>query len=747
MAKKKQSEAEVAKLTNEAGEAGVSIEPDPKKTEGVDATAIHPEVTQVEVKPEEEPEGELAQVSLADAESADSEDTLADVSSVASDVNEDAAKNDQSGVYEEAYLEKTEGDQELLNGDSGPVERAKSPILETKSKKSSARAKPGTKPALNRKPKPVEVDLEPQGSTESASYADPIEAIEELAQLHKQLPLNVAAIQSKKAKSEDVQGQRLKYEEQLGNIASWIAIQEESYFWKAKQVMDQNLTNATSDLKDYEAEVKTLDIPDAGELVTIRESFHKNLGKALLAFLIPTVLLLLIPWASREDMAGKIVRGVNSGWLIPALVIALALYLGVLGLVQRGLNLQNKKTPWKKLLIQWAIILGVVVFILLHFWAPDFMRSQVTPLIESIRALTITALSIALFFAIVGLLLSYYSKWSEFRRRVVEQYNKLENVVNGYIKTKQEIARLENVYQQLNEWLEVLAHSVYRPWKVNPEWKTKTAVESLSETMPRALRVAEAIESENAETAKLEKLISDHLLVQGWRNNAFEDSLKQLAAIKGLSAGALAPSQLDRDLPHQPNNTRKLTLEAFRGAAMNPDKEGSSTYLKKVARSKVGELVARAQKYALSEAQPKVELIVKDPLRTLVSNGVEENSMTITSEWDEFLSKNLGLQEIVQPPLSVLGFTNDGIMREMHKPISFVLAPEKLIKKLEKLTADSVRLMPVEVDVENPRAEIVVRIDVTPAVSFENIKLLSAGAHKAFTPKSELSRDERDQDL
>jgi len=749
MAKKKNPATEKAKLTDEAAGIEISIDQELETAETIEVLPGQATAIEIEEKPKEEPKAELVSGLAVEEEIfSKSEGNPVETSPGDSDTPEVEIKDEQSSAGEQAYLDSPETNQDPLSDDAELARSTEKSNRVNKSKKGSFKAKLEGKLSLTKKPKTVDTSLEPEFSAEQASYTDPIEAIEELAQLQKQLPLNLAEINRNKAKSEEVQEQRLEQEKQLSNVDSWISRQEGSYFWNVKQGMDQNLTNAKSDLEDYEAEAKSLDIPDEGELVRIRESFHKNLGRSFLAFLFPTLLLLLIPWATRQDLAGKIVNGVNSGWLIPAFVISLAVYLGILGLIQRGRRQQKKNTPWKTLLTQWAVILGVAIFIILNFWAHENdTLLQVTRFIESIRVLMITTLAIALFFAIVGLLIGYYSKWSEFRRKVVEQYNRLENVVNGYIKTKQEIARLENLYQQLNEWLEVLAHSVYRPWKVNPAWKTKTTVETVSETMPRALRVAEAIESENAETAKLEKLISDHLLVQGWRNHAFEDSLRQIATGQGLSAAALAPAQLDRDLPHQPNNTRKLTLEAFRSAANNLEDPQTPSYLERVARSKMGELVVRAQKYALSEAQPKVELIVKDPLRTLVSNGVEENSMTITSEWDGFLSKNLGLQEVVQPPLSTLGFTDDGIMRELHKPTSFVLAPEKLIKKLEKLTAESVKLTPVEVDVENPRAEIVVRIDVTQAISYENIKLLSSGAHKAFSSKSEPLIDESNQDL
>lgn len=764
MAKKKNSQADAAPLVGEKEEFSDSAEgPEVHAKDDAQASAeeisdpvddaneINPDASKSKLQDESTPlksestEGPEELSLMRDVEKDEVQAHFAESSEgLSSEVENATSKEDSSTTAEES-----KGAESVVVS-AGAAEISSSEPDESVAKKSPKKNKfGGKKPIPTKLTKTTQKDdlADVLPPTASAEVLNTAEILEEIKRIDTELKSSLPAVELKKKETEAIQANRVEQEQELSRIDDKIARQEDSYFWNIKQAMDKNLGQAKSDLLAFEEQAKSLDIPEPGELVKIRKIFHRNLGRAVLTYLIPVALLFLIPYTSSGNLLNFLLNGLDRGWLIPAVVIVSAFYIGILGLIQRGLKRNSKKLPWRKIIPQWAWILGVIAYVALHIWAPDFLRDQVVPFVLAIRALTITTLSIGLFFTVVGFLISYYSKWSEFRRRVVEQYTNLENVVNGYISTKKEIARLENLYQQLSEWLEVIAHSVYRPWRVNEKWKTKTAVEALSETMPRALRIAEAIESESSETARLEKLIADHLLVQGWRNHAFEDSLKQIAGNRGLSSQALSPDQLDRDLPHQPNNTRKLVLEAFRAAArMEPDPE-AQTYLEKVARSKVSELVGRAQKFALSEAQPKVELIVKDPLRALMGNGVDETSTVVTSDWDGFLSKNLGLEEAIQPPLSTLTFTDEGIMRELHKPVTFVLAPVKLIKKLESITSDSVTLTSVETGLDSPRAEVVVRLDVTSAVTFENIKLLSAGSSKQFVHKLSTNIDHEPQDL
>ena len=534
-----------------------------------------------------------------------------------------------------------------------------------------------------------------------------------------------------------------KAEDSLNTLDDWNSKQNTSFFWKLKQKMSSNLTTAKSDLDFLEGQVNELDLPDPGTLIEMRTKFHKSLKISFLLALLPIFLLFFIPWAARIDLGTILVDSITQGWALPVFAILAALFSGIWFLIRRGFRANEKPVPWKKFWIQLAVIISILVLISLFVFFPDFMRTVLTPILEQLRALAVTLILIGLFFALLGSTISYYSKWSEFRRTVIEEYTKLDNVVNGYIKTKQEIFRLEGLYQQLVEWIEILAHAAYRPWKVSEHWKSKEAIKSASDDMPRALRVAQAVESDPADTARLESKIGELLLTPGWRSQAFMESLESITKLKGLTSDHLSVERLERDLPHQPNKSRELILESYRTASTDEEND----FLEHVARHRVEELASRSQAFALSEAQPKVEQLIEDPLRVLLGSQIEESSTVITAEWDDYLSRGLSLDEENQPPLSRLSFTEAGIMGDASKPNVFVLAPAKVAEKLAVHTSPAIHMEAMDASEITPRSEIVLRIDVAKPTMFENVHLVSnatPGVKPVAEAPSETSPEDQD---
>lgn len=534
-----------------------------------------------------------------------------------------------------------------------------------------------------------------------------------------------------------------KAEDSLNTLDDWNTKQRTSFFWKLKQKMSSNLTTAKSDLDFLEGQVNELDLPDPGTLIEMRTKFHKSLKISFLLALLPIFLLFFIPWAARIDLGTILIDSITQGWALPVFAILAALFSGIWFLIRRGFRANEKPVPWKKFWIQLAVIISIVVLISLFVFFPDFMRTVLTPILEQLRFLAVTLILIGLMFALLGSTISYYSKWSEFRRTVIEEYTKLDNVVNGYIKTKQEIFRLEGLYQQLVEWIEILAHAAYRPWKVSEHWKSKEAIRSASDDMPRALRVAQAIESDPADTARLESKIGELLLTPGWRSQAFFESLESITKLRGLTSDHLSVERLERDLPHQPNKSRELILESYRTASADEE----NNFLEHVARHRVEELASRSQAFALSEAQPKVEQLIEDPLRVLLGSQIEESSTVITAEWDDYLSRGLSLDEENQPPLSRLSFTEAGIMGDASKPNVFVLAPAKVAEKLAVHTSPAIHMEAMDPSDITPRSEIVLRIDVAKPTAFENVHLVSSatpGVRPAEKAPSETSPEDQD---
>lgn len=115
----------------------------------------------------------------------------------------------------------------------------------------------------------------------------------------------------------------------------------------------------------------------------------------------------------------------------------------------------------------------------------------------------------------------------------------------------------------------------------------------------------------------------------------------------GVGSDKLSIDQLDKDLPHQTNNTRNILRKYLEGSAQtiteNDDQVTKKNgYLIEVARKRLGYLIEQTQSVALSAARPQVKQIVHDPLEPLASNGDTVGSGDTSQNWDGFLKESLG---------------------------------------------------------------------------------------------------------
>jgi hypothetical protein len=151
----------------------------------------------------------------------------------------------------------------------------------------------------------------------------------------------------------------------------------------------------------------------------------------------------------------------------------------------------------------------------------------------------------------------------------------------------------------------------------------------------------------------------------------------------------------------------------------------SDKYLVEVARLRLLDLIEKTQSIVLSEARPRVLHIQDDPLADLREDqgGIEEYDPT--HSWDDFLKESLGTDEVTQPPMGILNFSENGLMsRVQEDPTSFIVTPKRLYSSLPPSQSERISVVPV--GDEKPRAvEIIVRVDVVGPLSFDQIALLS----------------------
>lgn len=532
-------------------------------------------------------------------------------------------------------------------------------------------------------------------------------------------------------------------ERKIAALSDWVTNFDRSYQWRVQQRMDQQLQRAQADLRAYEDSVNNAEEFEAGRLSELRRSFHGLIRQILFITVPIAILTVAIPLSFEIPKLDALETFYDPRLSAPIITLVV---LGVIAAIFLFRRATGKDTVKNITIVKWivfTVFVGLVIVALPTF--EDDLRNVVSPYLEANQNRIFTVLGIIVLLWIVLALAVYYRGWSQYRRAIDTQLAKLQAVISGYVETQQEVNRLGLLYTQTSEWLRILAFSLYRPWVTPTEWEEEKHTESEFRDFPFALRVAQVDDQAGAKSAELERIIASKLLVQGWRANAFRDLVDEVRRDMGVAGGKFSVEALDKDLPHQTNNTRNLLKKYLEGAASGVGDEGTSEeaetgFLVEVARKHLLHLIEQTQSVALSAARPPVHQIISDPLDDLVNDVAVLQGQDDSENWDDFLKESLGTDEIIQPPLSILNFTPDGQMNKVgESPKTFVLIPQRLADALPGGVSDSVNLVPVT-DNSSRAVEIIARVDVIGPVKPADIRLLSPADQRV----SAMGRGSRD---
>lgn len=606
---------------------------------------------------------------------------------------------------------------------------------------------PKARRRISLKPKSSSARVEEQSSPEvvvqQAEQAPALSATalkKEIAK--KKRELRAATIARDKANNERVAlGVELdESKSAIENVQEWQAAISRSYVWKVQQSMDSQLDAAKSDLAKHEESVKGLKPLDEGRLLALRKKFHSSLAKALWRTLVAIAIVTLIANLDnipKQNWLEPFYDPQTSGPLLVASVILLG---GVAILLRRFIGKELLPKGRMVKIFVWLAVIALAVFLLPLVWKD--LNEKVVPWFKTHYWEILSGIGTVWLLAVLVALVAYYSGWTVFRREVQTQLHNLKAVRDGYVKTQQEVGRLSILYTQTTDWLEILANALYRPWKTNPDWGTTREFSKHFETFPHSLRVALASESNDADMAALENAIASRLLVQGWRNRAFEDLVSEVGSALGMVNESFTVDNLDHDLPHQTNNSRALLKKYLAhsasssvdsqpktNAAQGSGPAPSDEYLVSVARARLLDLIDKTQSQLLSQARPRVDEIIDNPLEVLMgdSSGIHEHDSS--QNWDEFLRGSLGGDSIEQVPIGALTFTTAGrTARGGQDPKSYVLVPKRLGESVPHVASpEKVEVQAVGDD--KPRSvEIVARIDMAGPVDFRDLALLHGGS-------------------
>ena len=521
----------------------------------------------------------------------------------------------------------------------------------------------------------------------------------------------------------------------------WLARVQSSFVWKLKASLGAERAIANQQLRQMEQDVASVKLPEKGVLAKLQSQFVSNFLKSWIVPLVTMLVVYLIPWSFTVPKIPELAALYDPATAGPVLAGVILFLLGLSALIVYLFN--RDKFPTTKFLVWVAIIAiaGVLIY-QLNFLEP-WLRYELAPwLVKNFWNFLIFSV-LLLFVSILSVLIFYYSKWSQFRREVDLQLTRMQNVVRGYVAVKQELKRLESLHQQAEDWLALLASAVHRPWKVDPRWlEEPNASYDLAHT-PSALRIARAVDSGDSKTSALERTIGEKLLVRGWRKAAFEDMVGKIGAALGANPANFNVETLDGDLPHLPNNHRKIVAAFLQQTANNeadgtidfsspmadPDAPGgvrsTDKYMREIALDRIRALLRDAQMNAIRVQRPDVEpLGGNDNLRfDFDETGFDE--LQTKRSWDEFLSESLGTVDEAQPPLSPMIFTTRGKSQRLHEQVqSYLIAPTRIESTIPSVKTSKVKVVPSGVS-KPRRVEVIARVDVSSPVTLDTLTLFS----------------------
>ncbi|GAA1984329.1 hypothetical protein [Microbacterium pumilum] len=429
----------------------------------------------------------------------------------------------------------------------------------------------------------------------------------------------------------------------LERFDGWASAQDHSFIWRLLGKLSDERRAAERLSEKLSDEIDHIEVPAAGELLRLRQRFHR------------TMLV---------------------GWLV-ALLLGAIVVLGML-LVQREVERDPsfETGPW-------------------NFWLWLVMAVIVS------AALLLTLIA----------LIRYHAGWSRFERRIDVQRMRLVQLGRNSRQSRQEATRLASLHRQTVDWLVLLSRSIHRPWHVPEPWTQRQPYEVARGSMPFALQIATIQDDDHAATARLRAVMTDQLVVKGWRHAAFESLVRETAIERG--SGSFGLNALDEDLPHASNHTRAMLLAAL----------DDETILTRVAGPRLEELVKRAQRDELHGGRPQVIPVGDNPLQALMRASDPFDIGRGRMPWDEFLLGSLAGRRDPVTPLTAMVLDEFELGERHHERVtSYLVLPRRLESQLSFQPGVAVHIVPFADDGTAP-VDISWRVDIAGPVPQSAIRL------------------------
>ncbi|AZZ52889.1 hypothetical protein [Rathayibacter festucae] len=380
----------------------------------------------------------------------------------------------------------------------------------------------------------------------------------------------------------------------------------------------------------------------------------------------------------------------------------------------------------RTLLVGWVTVLSLAIVVGVGIWfVNDYASRQPAGtfdpgLITSVLLWVLVGLAGAGVLITLISLVRYHAGWSRFERRIQLERTRLAHYGRSARRAREEAARLRSVHRQAVEWLVLLSKAVHRPWHVPPVWTQHETFDVERGAMPFAVRLATVSGEETAAVARMRAAMTSKLVRRGWRHEAFESLVQEMAADYGAGQG-FGLSALDEDLPHSSNHTRRMLLRAL----------DDESLLTRIAAPRLADIVASVQRDEEAIARPRVRPMGTNPLNAL-RRPEDFEGVELDVPWDDFLLDSLTRADPMTP-VSATVLTELQVGERYHERVtSFLVAPSRLQERLRFDPSAPIHVVPFEASTGSP-VDLVWRVDVVGPVPRAAIRLWD-GAVRASAP-------------
>lgn len=580
--------------------------------------------------------------------------------------------------------------------------------------------------------------------TAALAHAIPVFSLEDLVREHKSLSarktvLSRAVPEAERA-SLAAQDEAVLRKEVVNEYRAWQEIADRSFLWKLRSRMEGAVSRGKADLASFQSGLESLEPHKTGTLSELRRKFHKSLLVTHSILLLVAGIVaatgwlfwssgnseaqVLVPVATeqqaglQEDLGDPV--PVNRANLTDLLSAAEALRTDVatqIGTASDALAVDPADTALaselealevkQETVRQYQATLSslVVAYELMDLGAQIlFWTAVLTPAV--------------LVFSLLLLFMPYHRKWAAFERSVEIQLTNLERIEKGSTVCRSEIQRMTALHGQAIRWLKTLATVTHTPWQVRPSW-LESGLKTLDlDSLPFAMRIAQADEGDRASFATLLDSAQTKLQQPGWRKQAFDRLIAGIQNATGRSGKAFSLEALDQDLPHATNNSRSH-LEMYMADA---------DVLQKVAVQYLKPLIEDLQGKAMANARPEVVQAEDDPLLEFRGDIEEVDEYSNRQKWDDFLSHTLTLNNGETDPvtaLSVMSIAPEKIMEGEHENVSsYALVPEHVSSKLDPVLSAGLIKQTYDAKIARP-LDSVIRVDIVGPVNLRALRVVS----------------------